>query len=204
MKSTSQHPAVIVDSGSIVVITGPMMAGKTTTLIHSIQYASLIRGQTALVYRPSIDTRSSDDVGLQTHTGITYPSTRVSTASEIERDVTDVCEKKCLSLLVAIDEAQFFDDALPDVVTRLALFGCAVIIAGLSIDAQSVPFGVMPHLLSIADDVRVIHGVCSTQGCPRPARYTARRGDPEKPSPQILIGGSDLYVVRCRVCLSNK
>jgi thymidine kinase len=95
--------------------------------------------------------------------------------------------------VIGIDEAQFFDDQLPDVCDRLALRGIRVIVAGLDIDYMAKPFGQMPNLLAKAEYITKLHAICVK--CGNIANYSYRKADR---SAQFLLGEKDLYEPRCR------
>jgi thymidine kinase len=97
--------------------------------------------------------------------------------------------------VIGIDEAQFFDDQLPDVCDRLALRGVRVIVAGLDMDYMANPFGQMPNLLAKAEYITKLHAICVK--CGNIANYSYRKTDR---SPQVLLGEKDLYEPRCRHC----
>ncbi len=101
--------------------------------------------------------------------------------------------------MVGIDEAQFFDDSLVDVCTLLASQGLRVIVAGLDIDYKGVPFGVMPKLMAIADDVVKVHAVCVRCGAPAYVSHRLVANDK-----QILTGASDVYEPICRYCFDKE
>ena len=145
------------DSGRIEVICGSMFCGKTEELIRRVRRA-IIAKQKVKVFKPSID----DRYGIQnitSHTGQSVEAISVSAASEIleiaNGDTT----------VVAIDEAQFFDDGITEVVQELVdSFGNRVIVAGLDLDFRGEPFGAMPQLLAIAEDVTKLHAICVSCG----------------------------------------
>jgi thymidine kinase len=100
--------------------------------------------------------------------------------------------------VVGIDEAQFFDDELPDVCNKLANRGIRVVIAGLDMDFQGKPFGPMPALMSIAELVTKVHAVCVQ--CGGPATYSFRTATSES---KILLGEKESYEPRCRICYNS-
>ena len=106
-----------------------------------------------------------------------------------------ILEKGVSADVIGIDEAQFFDETLPDVCDKLASGGIRVIVAGLDMDFQAKPFGSMPALLSKAEYITKLHAICVQ--CGQIANYSYRKsGNAE----QLLIGNKDLYEPRCRVC----
>ena len=99
--------------------------------------------------------------------------------------------------VVGIDEAQFFDEELPDVCNKLAKKGIRVIIAGLDMDFLGKPFGPMPALMAIAEHVTKVNAVCMQ--CGGPAVYSYRTVANES---KILLGEKDSYEPRCRACFN--
>ncbi|MBU2650252.1 MAG: thymidine kinase, partial [Bacteroidetes bacterium] len=138
-------------SGWIEVICGSMFSGKTEELIRRLRRAIIAR-QTVEIFKPRIDVRY-DPESIVSHDATSIRSTTVENASQImfyagEHEV------------VGIDEAQFFDNALPQVCNQLADAGKRVIVAGLDMDYLGKPFGPMPQLMAIADYVTKVHAIC--------------------------------------------
>ena len=180
------------NSGRIEVICGSMFCGKTEELIRRVRRA-IIAKQKVKVFKPSID----DRFGIQnitSHTGQSVAAVPVNSAREIleigNGDTT----------VVAIDEAQFFDDGITEVVEALVeSYGIRVIIAGLDLDFRGEPFGAMPQLLSIAEDVTKLHAICVC--CGEEASRTQRLVDgapAHYDDPIILVGAQESYEARCR------
>ncbi len=176
--------------GSIEVICGSMFSGKTEELIRRLRRAKIAR-QRVEIFKPQIDTRYSD-TDVVSHDQNSIASTPVSNAQNILLLANDVD-------VVGIDEAQFFDDSLVDVCTLLASQGLRVIVAGLDIDYKGVPFGVMPKLMAIADDVVKVHAVCVRCGAPAYVSHRLVANDK-----QILTGASDVYEPICRYCFDKE
>lgn len=177
--------------GSVEVITGSMFSGKTDELIRRLRRARIARQQVQ-VFKPAVDTRYA--VGKVTsHAGSEFDAQPVEQAQDIlpliRPDTT----------VVAVDEAQFFDWSIADVVQGLADKGLRVIVAGLDTDFRGEPFGPMPLLLAQADDVEKLHAICMT--CGEPATRTQRLidGDPaDYDDPVVAVGASEMYEARCR------
>lgn len=176
--------------GWIEVICGSMFSGKTEELIRRLRRAQLAN-QKVEIFKPAIDTRY-DALDIVSHDNNRIPGAPVSHSVKIlslaDEDVT----------VIGIDEAQFFDEDLPEVADQLALRGVRVIAAGLDMDFQGKPFGVMPLLLAKADYVTKLHAICMQ--CGDPANYSFRKvasGD------QVLLGEKDIYEPRCRACFFN-
>ena len=175
--------------GSIEVICGSMFSGKTEELIRRLKRAKIAK-QRVEIFKPQIDNRYSD-TDVVSHDNNAIASTPVSSAQNILLMVSDVD-------VVGIDEAQFFDNSLVDVCSQLAEQGYRVIIAGLDIDFRGVPFGPMPALMAIADDVVKEHAICVR--CGEPAYVSHRLTSEER---QILTGANDIYEPICRYCFNQ-
>ncbi len=175
--------------GSIEVICGSMFSGKTEELIRRLNRAKIAK-QRVEIFKPQIDNRYSD-TEVVSHDKNSIPSTPVGSAQNILLMVSDVD-------VVGIDEAQFFDSSLVEVCTELARQGYRVIVAGLDIDFQGVPFGPMPNLMAVADDVTKEHAICVR--CGEPAYVSHRLTSNEK---QVLVGASDIYEPICRYCFNH-
>ncbi len=172
--------------GSIEVIAGSMFSGKTEELIRRLKRAKLANQQVE-IFKPKIDVRYSNRE-VVSHDARTIQSTPVETASSILLLTSDV-------EVVGIDEAQFFDDALVDVCNKLADSGVRVIVAGLDMDFKGIPFGPMPGLLAIAEEVTKVHAICMR--CGSLASYSFRLADSDK---KVLLGEKDNYEPLCREC----
>jgi len=174
-------------AGSIEVVCGPMFSGKTEELIRRVKRAQIAK-QKIQIFKPVIDNRYSK-TKVVSHSSLKVDSQPVSSSMEIFEKLYDSTR------IVAIDEVQFFDEDIIEVVSRLARRGCRVICAGLDQDYMGNPFGPMPHLLSIADEVMKVHAICTV--CGSPASKTFRKKEEENLD-QVLVGESDRYEARCR------
>jgi thymidine kinase len=179
-------------TGRIEVICGSMFCGKTEELIRRVRRA-IIAKQKVKVFKPSID----DRFGIQSvtsHSGNQLDAIPVQSSHELLKLANGG------TTVVAIDEAQFFDDGIVDVVQELAdKHGIRVIVAGLDLDFRAEPFGAMPSLLSIAEDVTKLHAICVV--CGENASRTQRlvNGQPAKYNdPIVMIGAQESYEARCR------
>ncbi len=173
--------------GWIEVIAGSMFSGKSEELIRRLRRARIAR-QRVQVFKPAIDNRYSHD-HIVSHSEMRHESGVVETADEILAQVkphTDV---------VGIDEGQFFDNRLIDVVNELAARGVRVIVAGLDQDYTGKPFEPMPQLLAIAEYITKTHAICVR--CGQPANYSQRIVDVEG---QVVVGAANAYEARCRRC----
>lgn len=176
-------------SGWIEVVCGSMFSGKTEELIRRLKRAQIANLRVE-IFKPAIDIRY-DAQDVVSHDNTRIRSTAVSSSQNILllADEVDV---------VGIDEAQFFDAALPNVVESLAKNGIRVIIAGLDMDFKAQPFGPIPLLLAKADFVTKLHAICMK--CGQIANFSYRKAADEK---RILLGETDLYEPRCRDCYYN-
>ena len=172
--------------GSIEVICGSMFSGKTEELIRRLRRAQIAR-LTVEIFKPRTDTRF-DETAVVSHNANSIQSTPVDNSSAILLLGSDV-------QVVGIDEAQFFDEELPNVCTILANRGVRVIVAGLDMDFKGNPFGPMPALMAIAESVTKVHAVCVV--CGNPALYSYRIVPGEG---TILLGEKESYEPRCRTC----
>lgn len=172
--------------GWIEIVTGSMFSGKTEELIRRLKRAA-IANLSVKIFKPAIDTRY-DALHIVSHDEHHVLSTPVDKASEIPAMASE-------ANVIGIDEAQFFDDALPDIAATLALAGKRVIIAGLDMDYLGRPFGPVPALLAMADYVTKLHAVCVV--CGNIALYSYRRDGSRD---RVLIGEKEWYEPRCRVC----
>ena len=171
--------------GSIEVICGPMFSGKTEELIRRVKRAQIAR-QKLQIFKPMIDNRYSDQ-DVVSHSSLKVQALAVEKAEDILTQLFDSTR------VVAIDEVQFFDENIIRVVSKLARRGIRVICAGLDCDYKGIPFGPMPQLLAIADEVAKIHAICTICGAGATKTYRLSSS-----SDQILVGESDQYEARCR------
>ncbi len=172
--------------GSIEVICGSMFSGKTEELIRRMRRAQIARLNVE-IFKPKTDTRY-DETAVVSHDSNSIPSTPVENSVSILLLGTN-------TQVVGIDEAQFFDDGLPEVCINLANRGIRVIIAGLDMDFQGKPFGPMPALMAVAEDVTKVHAICVQ--CGAPASFSYRTADI---GTRLLLGEKESYEPRCRQC----
>lgn len=175
--------------GSIEVICGSMFSGKTEELIRRLKRAKIAK-QRVEIFKPAIDTRYSD-TEVVSHDSNSIASTPVSSSQNILLMTGDVD-------VIGIDEAQFFDEGIINVCNSLANQGFRVIIAGLDMDFKGIPFGPMPALMAIADDVQKVHAICVR--CGAPAYVSHRLVAGEK---QVLLGEKNEYEPICRYCFEK-
>lgn len=172
--------------GSIEVICGSMFSGKTEELIRRLKRVR-IANQSVAIFKPALDTRY-DKEQIVSHDTNAIDSKPVESA-RIILDFVDKAE------VIGIDEAQFFDEQLPDVCDELAKRGIRVIVAGLDMDYLGKPFGQMPNLLAKADFVTKLHAICVK--CGHIANYSYRKVAIDT---QVMLGATDSYEPRCRTC----
>lgn len=172
--------------GSIEVICGPMFSGKTEELIRRVRRAQIARLKVQ-IFKPSIDDRYHK-TQVVSHSSQAVDAQVVDNSEDIFRYLQDTTR------VVAIDEIQFFDKNIIAVVNRLANQGRRVIAAGLDLDYKTIPFGPMPELLAIADEVFKIKAICTV--CGNPATRSQRTISGNKAT--VLVGEKEAYEARCR------
>ena len=172
--------------GCIEVICGSMFSGKTEELIRRLKRAKIAR-QKVEIFKPVIDVRYSA-TEVVSHDENSIHSTPVSNSANILLLTGNVD-------VVGIDEAQFFDKGLVEVVVKLANLGIRVIIAGLDMDFKGEPFGPIPDLMAIADHVDKVHAICVK--CGNIAQFSHRMSKKEE---IVLLGEKDVYEPLCRDC----
>ena len=174
-------------SGSVEIICGGMFSGKTEELIRRVRREQYARRKIQL-FKHGLDQRYTAG-HVEAHSTMRLPSEEASTARDLLGLVRETTQ------VIGIDEAQFFDDELVVVVNQLADRGVRVIVAGLDADYKGVPFGPMPHLMAIAEDVTKIRAVCVLCGGPASRSHRiSREGQ------QVEVGATDTYEARCRSC----
>jgi thymidine kinase len=173
-------------TGVVEVIAGSMFSGKTEELIRRLKRAKIAR-QKVEIFKPAIDIR--------------YSITEVVSHDENSIQSTPVENSANILLLsgnvdvIGIDEAQFFDKGLVEVVVKLANLGIRVIVAGLDMDFKGEPFGPIPELMAIADHVDKVHAICVK--CGNIAQFSHRLSNKEQ---IVLLGEKNVYEPLCRSC----
>lgn len=178
-------------SGIVEVITGSMFSGKTDEMIRRLRRATIAR-QKVQVFKPKIDNRYTVE-SLTSHAGTSFEAIPVESSGQI----LDLLDED--TTVVGIDEAQFFDSGIVDLVQQLADRGLRVLVAGLDTDFRGEPFGCMPVLMAKAERVDKLQAICMV--CGEPASRTQRlvNGKPAHYNdPVIIVGASELYEARCR------
>lgn len=172
--------------GRIEVVCGSMFSGKTEELIRRLKRAKFAK-QRVEIFKPSIDVRYSEEE-VVSHDKNAIISTPIDSSAAILLLANDVD-------VIGIDEAQFLDNGLVDVCNQLANNGIRVIIAGLDMDFRGIPFGPMPGLCAIADEVTKVHAICVK--CGNLAYISHRLVDNDK---RVLLGETQEYEPLCREC----
>lgn len=172
--------------GWIEVICGSMFSGKTEELIRRLKRAAFAK-QTILLFKPRIDDRYATET-IVSHQGQTWQAVQVDSA-------TQVLDNWRNEQIVAIDEVQFFDEAIVAVCNELANKGVRVIVAGLDMDFKGLPFGPMPQMMAIAEYVSKVHAICVS--CGKLAQFSHRT---VAQTEQVLVGAVEKYKPLCRTC----
>lgn len=179
--------------GKLEVICGSMFSGKSEELIRRLRRAEF--AQLSLqVFKHNLDNRATTD-HIHAHSGDKLPAMPADRAEYIETFTLESTQ------VVGIDEIQFFSSDILNVINKFIATGKRVIVAGLDLDFRASPFGCMPALLALADEVTKLKAVCMT--CGLDAQFTQRlvNGHPAKvDDPLILIGAQECYQARCRRC----
>lgn len=179
------------NSGCLEVICGSMFSGKTEEMIRRLRRA-VIAKQKVQVFKPKIDNRY-DEQKVTSHAGIDFEAIPISSSDELLQYLKDD------TTVVGIDETQFLDDGIIDVIEKMLEKGIRVIAAGLDMDFRGEPFGCMPLLMAKAEKVEKVQAICMV--CGEPASRTQRLVD-GKPAhyddPIVIVGASEMYEARCR------
>ena len=172
--------------GRIEVGCGSMFSGKTEELIRRMKRAKFAK-QKVEIFKPSIDTRYSDE-DVVSHDQNSIHSTPIESSGSLLLLASDID-------VVGIDEAQFFDNGLVEVCNELANRGVRVIVAGLDMDFKGIPFGPIPALCAIADEVTKVHAICVRCGALAYVSHRLISNDR-----RVLLGEKDEFVPLCREC----
>jgi len=172
--------------GWIEVITGSMFSGKSEELIRRLR-RTIIARQRVQVFKPEVDSRSEAEI--VSHSDMRLPSISVASSEELLRKLDHRTE------VVGVDEAQFFDPGIVEVCQRMADQGKRVIVAGLDKDFRGAPFGPIPMLMAVAEDVTKTLAICVR--CGSPANNTQRLVESDE---LVVVGAQGVYEARCRRC----
>ena len=181
-----------VEVGRIEVIVGPMFSGKSEELIRRLKRARIARQRVAC-FKPDIDLRYHR-TAIASHSSQTHEA---STVANVERLREALANQLHQVEVVGIDEAQFLDDGIIALAMELVHLGKRVIIAGLDTTFTAEPFGPMPALMAISDEVTKLSAVCMV--CGAPAIHTQRLGQSQE---LVVVGAAGLYEARCRTHFS--
>lgn len=186
MRNERETNGEMMRRGRVEVICGSMFSGKTEELIRRMKRAQFAK-QKVDIFKPAIDTRYSDE-DVVSHEGNSISSTPVESSASILLMGSDTD-------VIGIDEAQFFDEGIVDVVNELAGRGIRVIVAGLDLDFKGKPFGPMPALCAVADEVTKVHAICVRCGALAYVSHRIVAGDK-----QVMLGETHEYEPLCRAC----
>lgn len=190
MHATAQFTApsgLPAGEGRLEVVCGPMFSGKTEELLRRIRRAQIANLPLEL-FKPATDIRYAEKE-VVSHDRNAMPSTVVASSQALLQHVNAGPPLA----VVGVDEAQFFDDGLPDVCSAMADRGIRVIVAGLDLDYEGRPFGPMPLLLALAEEVTKLHAVCVETG--RAAHFSHRISGGDN---QVELGAQDRYIPLAR------
>lgn len=168
----------------IKVICGSMFSGKTEELLRLLTRAEFAKINSILI-KPEVDTRGEQAL-VSSHSQRTKECLVVKSSNEIESLAVNF-------EYIAIDEAQFFDEGIVSIVEKLATQGKRVVISGLDMDYLGKPFGPMPALMAIADDIVKLHAICTQ--CGEQAQFSKRTTNKNE---TVLIGAKESYTAVCR------
>jgi thymidine kinase len=181
-----QFPGQGRQNGWIEVVCGSMFSGKTEELIRRLKRAQFAN-QKLILFKPKVDDRYHEE-NVVSHQGSSLEARVIEHSSEILQVWNN-------EMVVAVDEAQFFDDELVHVANQLANRGVRVILAGLDMDYKGIPFGPMPQLMSVAEYVTKVHAICLS--CGNLAQFSHRTA---AETGQVLVGAVEKYQPLCRSC----
>jgi len=189
-------------AGFLTTIIGPMFSEKSGELIKRCLLAEKYQGKKVIVYKPALDNRFSDD-DVVSRIGLRIVAHKLDqNLGNIKAiDIYETCKD---AHIVAFDEAQFFSHELVDIVEHLIRGGKHVIVAGLNLDFLGKPFGHLDELLLFSDEIEMKSAFCAC--CGRPAMYTQRLvdGEPVTEGELVVIGDTESYEPRCRLCYVKK
>ncbi|MDL1898465.1 thymidine kinase [Anaerolineae bacterium CFX7] len=177
--------------GHVELICGSMFSGKSEELIRRVRRAQIAR-QNVMVFSNQIDARYGEAL-VASHSGANVSARPIQRAAEIWQHWDESVN------VVAIDEAQFFDWEITEVVAQLAQRGVRVIVAGLDTDFRGEPFGPMPILMAQAEEVTKLNAICMVCGGPASRTQRLVNGAPAAyDDPLVVVGANEMYEARCR------
>ena len=180
--------------GWVEVIAGVMFSGKSEELMRRVR-RSLIAKNRVQVFKSHLDARYAGIYAVSSHDQRTFDAVPVDSSAQIAQRLDPTTQ------VIAIDEAQFLDAGIVDLVSSLAGRGRRVICAGTDTDFRGEPFGPMPQLMAVAEVVDKLHAICVLCGGPASRNQRLIQGRPAPyDSPTIMVGAADSYEARCRAC----
>jgi thymidine kinase len=180
--------------GWIEVIAGVMFSGKSEELMRRVRRATIARKRVQ-VFKSHLDDRYAGLYNVSSHDGRDLGALPVDSASQIAQQLDPTAQ------VVAVDEVQFLDDGIIALATALAEQGRRVVLAGLDTDFRGEPFGAMPQLMAVAEQVTKLHAICVVCGNPASRNQRLIDGEPARwDSATIMIGATQSYEARCRAC----
>jgi thymidine kinase len=180
--------------GYVEVVCGPMFAGKTEEIIRRIKRLEIAKIP-FIVFKPRIDDRYSQKAEIVSHNLNKKNCVCINHSSEILEHLSPEIK------VIIIDEVQFFDDDIVELVDDLADRGYMVICAGLDRDFRGKPFGPVPQLLAIAEFVTKLTAICTKSNSVATRTQRLIGGRPANyDDPIIQIGTAESYEARCRNC----
>jgi thymidine kinase len=180
--------------GWMEVIAGSMFSGKTEELLRRVRRATIARKRVQ-VFKSHLDDRYAGLWAVSSHDRRTFEATPVDSSSQILLRLDPMAQ------VIAIDEVQFLDAGIVNVVASLADRGRRVIMAGIDTDFRGEPFGPMPQLMAMSEVVDKLHAICVLCGSPASRTQRLIEGKPAPyESPTIMVGAADSYEARCRAC----
>ncbi len=183
--------------GWIEVVAGVMFSGKSEELIRRVRRAMIARKRVQ-VFKSHLDARYAGIYAISSHDGRTTEAVPADSSAQISQQIDPMAH------VIAIDEAQFLDIGIVPLVTSLAARGRRVILAGTDTDFRGEPFGPMPQLMAVAEVVDKLHAICVLCGGPASRNQRLIEGRPAPyDSPQIMVGGTESYEARCRMCFAG-
>ena len=185
-----RHDGSRPEVGRLEVITGPMFSGKSEELIRRLKRARIARQRVAC-FKPDIDLRYHR-TAIASHSAQTHDAVTVANTSHLRSALyPQIPEVE----VVGIDEAQFFDDGIVQFALELVHMGKRVVMAGLDTTFSGDPFGPIPDLMAVSDEVTKLSAVCMV--CGAPAIHTQRIS---KSRELVVVGAAGVYEARCRTC----
>ncbi len=190
MSSMHAHTAGYPLPGRLEVIVGPMFSGKSEELIRRLKRARIARQRVAC-FKPDVDLRYHR-TAIASHSSQTHEAATVANVERLREAVSATLDQV---EVIGIDEAQFFDAAIISFTMELVHAGKRVLIAGLDTTFNAEPFGPIPALMAVADEVTKLSAVCMQ--CGAPAIHTQRLGQSQE---LVVVGAAGMYEARCRSC----